>query len=186
MKTFKEYYEEQQVIEEGLGNIIGKILGIGTVSVLSAWMGALLIKGGIGAINSIANSFGKAGIKFKKIAKEEKDSPAAKNQLNKLNEDKEKYKEDIAAILEAIKQKKWEEAGGEYLALPIEKRNSTEIRRIIVAEIVAVTNQLPVSEPTPGNECYKAIKSIMGLAIAKSLSKAIQEQAKLSFQNQGF
>lgn len=184
MKTFKEFYEEE-TINEGFANVIGKVLGLGTFGVVTAWITALLIKGGIGAINSIADSFGKKGIELKKFVKENKNSGAVKMQLNKMEEEKNKHKEEISGIIKAINEKNWDIASGEFLSLPVDKKNSTEIKRIIVAEIIKVTNQLPISEPTPGNECYRAIKKIVGLAVAKSLSKAVLEQATKAVQEQG-
>ena len=190
MKTFKEYYEEQEIIEEGfenIGNMIGKVLGIGASGVLTAWVAALIVKGGVGVVNSFANTFGKAkAINFKRNFKEaSKDSPSVKDQINKSEELKKQYAEFIDPILDKIKEKNWEEAATVYNELPIDKKNSTEIRRIIIEAVISETKTIPISEPTPGNECYRAIKAIMGLATAKAISKAIQEQATKYIQEKG-
>ena len=107
MKTFKEFYEEE-TINEGFANVIGKVLGLGTFGVVTAWITALMIKGGIGAINSIADSFGKKGIELKKFVKENKNSSAVKMQLNKMEEEKNKHKEEISGIIKAINEKNWD------------------------------------------------------------------------------
>lgn len=187
MKTFKEYYEEHQIIEEGLGNIIGKIFGIGASGVLLAWVSAMLFKGGVHVVNSFADTLDKTKrISFKKSFKAATaNSPSVKSQINKSEELKKQYAEFVNPILEKIKEKDWAGAAKEFNELPIDKRNSTEINRIIVEAIISETKSIPISEPTPGNDCYRAIKAIMGLATAKAISKAIQEQATKYIQERG-
>lgn len=179
MKSFTEFYEEQETLSEGFFDIVGKILGFGAGATFSAWAAALIIKGGIGAINSIANSFGKRGIEFKRNFKEEtKESKAVKNQLNHMEEKKNKYIEFLGPIIESIKVKNWEEAVKDFNELPIEKKNSFEVKQVIVEEIIKVTKSLPVAEPTPGNETYRVIKKFFGLAVAKAIAKSIQDEAQ--------
>lgn len=180
MKTFTEYYEEketEEIFQEGFANVIGNILGFGTTTVLSAWAAALIIKGGVGAINSIANSFGKKGLQFKKdFRNDAKNSQAVKQELSKMEVLKNKYGEEIQDIIDDIKVKNVIGASEKFKDLPKEKQNSTEIRQLVIEEIVKAFNQVPVSEPTPGNECYRAIRKIIDMATAKAAAKAIQQQ----------
>lgn len=188
MRSFTEFYEEEEtdkILEEGFASVLGNILGIGTTGVLTAWIAAMLFKGGVGAINSFAHTMGKDGIEFKKNFKSEKTSKAVLNQENKMVEERQKYAAQIGPILEYIKNKDWEKAAEEYNSLPVDKKNSTEIKRIIIEDCVKATNMIPISEPTPGNECYRAIKKMMGLATAKAIAKAIQDQAAKYVQQQG-
>lgn len=182
MKTLTEYLEEQEeqeMLEEGILNIMGKILGISTVGVLYAWAGAMLLKGGIGAVNSIAGTFGKKGIDFKNgFRKAAKDSPSIKHELSEMDKLRNKYGAEIMDVTVAIKQKDWEKAAYAFKELSIEQQNSTEIKKIIIEDIIQTTKQVPVSEPTPGNECYKALRRIFGMASAKAITKVFQEQAQ--------
>lgn len=182
MKTLTEYLEnqeEQEMLEEGVLNIMGKILGISTVGVLYAWAGAMLLKGGIGAINSIAGTFGKKGIQFKSNVKNAiKDSPAVQHELSEMDKLRKKYASEMEPITNAIKVKSFDVASDRFKELPYELKNSTEIRKLIIEDIIQSTKQLPVSEPTPGNECYKALRKIFGMAAAKAITKTFQEQAQ--------
>lgn len=187
MKTFKEFYDEQETINESASEVIGKTLGIGTSGLLTAWIASLLFKGGVGVVNSFANTFGKAkAISFKKNFKETvKDSPSVKDQINKTEALKKKYEEDLGTIVDNIKEKKWEEAVQEFNELPADKKHSTEITNIIVSEIITVTKSIPIAEPTPGNECYRALKLFVGMSAAKAISKAMIDQATKYVQEQG-
>lgn len=186
MKSFKDYCEDketQEIFNEGVGttitSIIGKILGFGTVGVLSAWAAALLFKGGVGAINSFSKTMGKNGLKFKKNFKEvNKESPAVQKEINQMDQEKKKHEEELYDVLKNIKEKKWSEAGDEFHKLPASKQNSTEIKRVIIEEIVRVCQQIPTSDPTPGNECYRAIRRVTDMATAKAIAKEMQIQAQ--------
>ena len=186
MKTFKEFYEEQEIVEESFGAVIGKLFGIGGAGLLFAWISSLLFKGGVHVVNSFANTLDKANkINFKNNFKSASDSPSIKDQVNKSEELKKRYAEFVDPILEKIREKDWGGAAKEYNELPADKKNSTEIRRIIIEAVIYETKTIPISDPTPGNECYRAIKAIMGLAAAKAISKAIQEQATKYVQEKG-
>lgn len=181
MESFKDYYENKktdELLEEGLGTAIGHILGIGTAGVLSAWLAAMLFKGGVGAINSISNTLGKAkGIQFKKNFKEiNSDSPAVKKELSEVEALKNKYEGEISEVLKNIKIKNWEEAGKEFKNLNSDLRNSTEVKRVIISEIMKVTQVAIIDTPTPGSESYQALRKIIDMQTAKVAAKATQEQ----------
>lgn len=186
MKTFKDYCEDketQEIFNESFGStvatIIGKILGIGTAGVLSAWAAALLFKGGMGAINSFSKTMGQDGITFKKNFKNaNKDSPAVQKEMNRMDQEKKKHEEELYDVLRNIKDKNWSAAGDEFHKLPTSKQNSTEIRRVVIEEVVRTCQQIPSSEPTPGNECYRAIRRITDMATAKAIAKEMQIQAQ--------
>lgn len=179
LTEFLEEQEEQEMLKEGVLNILGKILGIGTASVLYAWAGAMLLKGGIGAINSIANTFGKQGIQFKNnFKKATKDSQSIKHELSEMDKLRNKYGAEIMDITVAIKTKDWDKAVAAYKELSIEHQNSTEIKKIIIEDVIQTTKQIPIAEPTPGNECYKALRKLFGMSSAKAIAKMFQEQAQ--------
>lgn len=186
MKTFKEYYEEKEaseILEEGLGTslltILGKLLGLGTVGVFSAWMAALLFKGGTKAVGSFADTLGKGKDMFKKNFKQEvKESQAVKKEINEMEILRKKYEEELSDVVKGIREKKYGEAAEIFHSLPREKQLSTEIKKFIVEEIIKSTQQLPSANPTPGNETYRIIKKFTDLATAKAIAQGIQEQAK--------
>lgn len=180
MESFREYYE---TIEEGeiLNNImkfIGTILGLGTAGVAGAWATALLLRGGSGAVNSIAKTFGKSGISFKKKIREMENSPAVKQQESRMAQIEKKYSDEIEEVVAAIRAKNPELAGQEFRNLPREKQSSTEIKQIIVKECIKAYNEIPVSEPSPGNACYQAVKKTTDLATAKAASSVYKEQMR--------
>lgn len=166
------------MLEEGVvSNIIGKILGIGSAGLLTAWLGSLIFRGGVGVINSVAKTMGKDGITFKKGFKEEtKNSMAMKNEAIKMDQMYKKYEEELSDILGYIKEKQWSNASDAFKELPTDKKNSTEIKKVLIEAIVKATKQIPVSDPTPGNECYQAIRKIMDMQTAKALAAAYQQQ----------
>lgn len=181
MENFKDYYENKkadEILEEGLASAVGHILGIGTAGVLSAWLAAMLFKGGVGAINSISQTLGKAkGIQFKKNFREmNSDSPAVKKELNEVEILKRKYEGEISEVLKNIKIKNWEEAGKEFRALNTDLRNSTEVKRVIISEIMKETKVAIIDTPTPGSESYQALRKIIDMQTAKVAAKATQEQ----------
>lgn len=179
MKTLTEYIEEQEqkeILKEGILNIMGNVLGIGTVGVLYAWAGAMLLKGGIGAVNSIAGALGKKGIQFKSGIKSIKNSPSVKNEENEMIELRKKYGEEIKDITNAIKNDDVVEAAALFKGLPIAKQNSTEIRKLIVEDVIKATKQIPVCEPTPGNKCYKFLRTLFGMKPAQAMARAFQDQ----------
>lgn len=182
MTSFKDYYETKEaesVLEEGFANVLGSILGIGTTGVLSAWIAALLFKGGVGAINSIAKTMGKDGITFKKNFKEaNKDNPAVKKELNEMEVLKNKYQEEIGPLLNNIKAKRWNAAREDYQNLPLDLKNSVEIKRIIIEEVMKVCGVAIIDEPTPGSESYQAVRKIIDLKTAKATAEATKAQIK--------
>ena len=186
MKSFKEYYEEKEAnetLEEGIGTaistILGKLLGLGTAGVIAAWAAALLFKGGYKAVNSFSSTLGDAKNTFKKNFKQDvKESQSIKKELNEMEILRKKYEEELSTVVDKIREKKFEEAANEFHNLPRDKQISLEIKRFIVEEIIKSTEQIPSANPTPGNECYKIIKSFFDLATAKAISQALQDQAK--------
>lgn len=188
MKTFTEYVEEQEtneMLEEGIFNIIGKILGIGTASVASAWIAALILKGGVGAVNSVANTFGKKGVEFKSIFKKNiKNSPAVKEQVYKIEKEEDKYADDLKDIYSDMDKKDYKSAGEKFHALPIDKQNSTEIRKLLIGKITKNEGIVISGNPTPGTSSFQAIRSVMDLASAKAAAAAFEESAKKFGLNQ--
>lgn len=185
MKSFKEYLEEKEYKELNEGVVdtvlgaIGKILGIGTAGVLSAWLAALIFKGGVGAVNSFSSTMGESKALFKKNLKETvKESPAVKKEINEMDKLKNKYEEELSEVVNPLRDKKFDEAAEAFKNLPREKQVSTEVKRFLVEEIVKATEQLPISQPTPGNKCYQVIKSFYDLATAKTIANSLQEEAK--------
>ena len=186
MKTFKEYYEEKEAaetLEEGFGTtvttILGKLLGIGTAGVLSAWLAALLFKGGSKAVSSFAETLGQNKEMFKKHFKQEaKESQAVKKEINEMEILRKKYEEEFSEIVKNIREKKFNEAAEEFHSLPRDKQVSVEVKKFMVEEIIKATQQLPSANPTPGNETYRIIKKFTDLATAKAIAQAIQEQAR--------
>ncbi len=182
MTSFKDYYETKEaneVLEEGFANVLGTILGIGTTGVLSAWIAALLFKGGVGAINSIAKTMGKDGVTFKKNFKEvNKDNPAVKKELNEMETLKKRYQDDIGPLLNNISAKRWNVAREDYQNLPLDLKNSVEIKRIIINEVMKVCGVAIIDEPTPGSESYQAIRKIIDLKTAKATAEATKAQIK--------
>ena len=188
MQGFKEYYEEKEaneVLEEGLFNIIGKILGIGSAGLLTAWVTALLFKGGVGVANSFKNTLGSAKENFPGVFKRERGTPIVKEQVSKMEQMKQKYSEDLKDVFASMEKKDWKQAVADFKNLPREKQSSYEIKQVLCQEIIKQTNQIPVSSPTPGNECYQKIKAFYDLATAKTLANAFQEQAKRYISEKG-
>lgn len=188
MKTFKEYYEEKEaneVLEEGLFSIIGKILGIGSAGLLSAWITALLFKGGVSVANSFKNTLGNAKENFSGVFKREKGAPVVKEQINKMEQTKQKYAEDLKEVFININNNNWKQAVEDFKNLPRDKQTSYEIKQVLCQEIIKKTGMIPASTPTPGNECYQKIKAFYDLATAKTIANAFQEQAKKYISEQG-
>lgn len=181
MKTFKEYYEDketEEIFNEGvITKIIGNILGISTAGVLTAWAAALLFKGGVGAINSFAKTLGKNEITFKKNFKEAtKESQSVKNELSEMEVLRKKYENELSEVLSAIRVKDWGKASLAFKELPQDKQNSTEIKRVIIEEVVKITKSIVIDTPTPGSESYQAIRKITDMQTAKAVAKVMQEQ----------
>lgn len=181
MKTFKDFYEEKQadeVLEEGLFSIIGKILGIGSAGLLSAFITAMLFKGGVSVANSFKNTYANAKENFSTVFKKDRETPAVKKQVSELEAIKQKYSEDLKEVFENINNNNWKEAVVAFHNLPRDKQISYEIKKLLCVEIIKKTGQIPTSNPTPGNESYQRIKAFYDLATAKTLANAFQEQAK--------
>jgi hypothetical protein len=181
MKSFRDYVEEKElnegVIDSFLG-FIGRILGIGTAGVLSAWLAALLFKGGLGAVNSFSSSIGKGKELFKKNFKENiRESSAVKKELQEMKKVENKYEEELAEVINPLREKNYKLAAENFKNLPREKQNSTEIKRFVVSEIIKSCEQIPVSSPTPGNQAYQVIKKFYDLATAKAIAEAFQKEA---------
>lgn len=181
MKSFKDYYEDKQteeIFSEGvIAKVIGNILGFSTAGVLTAWAAALLFRGGVGAINNFAKTLGKDGITFKKNFKEAtKESQSVKNELNEMDALRKKYETELSEVLSAIRAKNWELASKAFKELPVDRQNSTEIKRLIVEEVVKVTKVIVMDTPTPGTESYQAIRKITDMQTAKAVAKVMQEQ----------
>ena len=181
MKTFKEYYEDketEEIFSEGVvTKIIGHILGFSTAGVLTAWAAALLFKGGVGAINNFAKTLGKNEITFKKNFKEAtKESQSVKNELSEMEILRKKYENELSEVLSAIRIKDWEKASTAFKELPQDKQNSTEIKRVVIEEVVKVTKCIVIDTPTPGSESYQAIRKITDMQTAKAVAKVMQEQ----------
>lgn len=181
MKTFKEYYEEKEaneVLEEGLFSVIGKILGIGSAGLLSAWITAMLFKGGVSVANSFKNTLGNAKESFPGIFKREKNAPIVKEQMNKMEQARQKYAEDLKDVFENINKEDWKQAVEDFKNLPRDKQTSYEIKQVLCQEIIKKTGMIPSSTPTPGNEAYQRIKAFYDLATAKTIASAFQAQAQ--------
>ena len=184
MKTFKDYLEEKEYeqLNEGMAekvaSILGKFIGISTAGVLAAWIGALLFKGGSKAIDSFSKTLGKRNEEFKRNFRQEvRESPAIKKELNEMNNLNNKYEEELAEVITPLREKDFSTAAEVFKNLPREKQTSSEIKRFIIEEIVRITQQIPVSSPTPGNQSYQIIKKFYDLATAKAVSEALQKEA---------
>lgn len=180
MESFREYYEtiEEGVVLDKILKLVGTVLGLGTAGVAGAWATALLLRGGTAAVNSIAKTLGRNGISFKKKVREMENSPAVKQQENRMAQIERKYSEEIEEVVAAIRAKNPELAGQEFRNLPRERQASTEIKQIIVKECIKAYGEIPVSEPSPGNTCYQAIKRTTDLATAKAASSVYKEQMR--------
>lgn len=181
MKSFKEYLEAQEINEnagETITKVVANTLGYGTLGVFSAWVLSLLFKLGATSIKNFAMAIKQNKEIFssniKKIAAE---SNAVKHELQKSREVKSKYEEELSDVLEALKNKEFDNASETFKNLPFEKKKNPEINRFIIEEIIRVCGQIPVSSPTPGNQSYQVIKKFTNLATAKQIAETFQKEA---------
>lgn len=188
METLREYLENkksEEILSEGVLEAIGTVLGIGTAGLLYAWMAALLFKGGVGAAKSFKSTFGKAKETFniRELKKEKMDSPAVKQQEEKINKREEKFAPDCAELVEAIKAKDWQKAHEIYHSLPLQKQNSTEFKKFVIEEIVKVCGAVIVSSPTPGSPTFIGIRRTIDLPTAKIMAAAFESQFNVDKNN---
>lgn len=181
MKSFKEYLEAQEINEnagETITKVVANTLGYGTLGVFSAWVLSLLFKLGATSIKNFAMAIKQNKEIFssniKKIAAE---SNAVKHELQKSREVKSKYEEELSDVLEALKNKEFDNASETFKNLPFEKKKNPEINRFIIEEIIRACGQIPVSSPTPGNQSYQVIKKFTNLATAKQIAETFQKEA---------
>lgn len=181
MKSFKEYLEAQEINEnagETITKVVANTLGYGTLGVFSAWVLSLLFKLGATSIKNFAMTIKQNKEIFssniKKIAAE---SNAVKHELQKSREVKSKYEEELSDVLEALKNKEFDNASETFKNLPFEKKKNPEINRFIIEEIIRACGQIPVSSPTPGNQSYQVIKKFTNLATAKQIAETFQKEA---------
>lgn len=189
MKTFKEYLENEEekdfdILNEDaatIGTILGKILGISTVGVLAAYGGSLLVLAGVKSYEGLrgiweqikGNAKGKK-IDFKSFFKKTKSNSLVKQELNKANQKKKKYYEELKGVYSAIEKKDFVETKDKFAALPPNFRHLPEVKQIVINEITKALGEPPLWPPSPGNTTYKAIRNVLGLAEAKAAASAVK------------
>jgi hypothetical protein len=192
MKTFKEYLEESEekdfdILEEDaavVGTILGKILGIATIGLLSAYGGSLLVLAGAKGYKGLKGIWEniKATMKgekvkkidFRSFFKKTKSNSLVKQELNKANQKKKKYYEELKGVYLAIEKKDFVETKEKFAALAPQFRNLPEIKQIIINEITKSLGEPPLWPPSPGNITYKAVRNVLGLAEAKAAASAVR------------
>lgn len=168
MENFKNWYENQETINEDVAEVLGKLIGFTIGGAGLAWASSLLLK----SLKSAKNSFDGLGIKFdsKKFKEATKDNMAVKNQEIKTNQEVKKYSQELEFVLKALDKDDIEGAVKAFKELDYNLQNSVEIKRALISEIVARFG-IVVSQPTPGTKSYQVIRAIFGLPAAKSIAE---------------
>lgn len=180
MRTLKEYVEEKEcekIFSEGfVTDTIGHMLGFAGTGVAYAWMASLILKGGVKAVESIKRTLkGEEKKKFEDAYEEVKKSPAVKEQSIKQKEIKNKYEDELENVLIAINKNEAESAAEEFKKLDPQLQNSVEAKRIIIDACSKNFGYVISGTPTPGTPTFKAIRTIMGLPVAKAAAKAFED-----------
>lgn len=183
MKTLREYVEEKEcdeVFSEGfVTDTIGHMLGFAGTGVAYAWMASLILRGGVKAVEAIKRTLkGEDKEKFDKVYKEVKKSPAVKEQAIKQKEVKSKYEDELENVLIAINKNDAEKAAEEFKKLDGQLQNSVEAKRVIIDACSRNFGPVISGTPTPGTPTFKAIRTIMGLPVAKAAAKTFEDSVQ--------
>lgn len=193
---FREYIdnkEEEQMtkeLNEDAAMAIGRLLGYGTVGLVIAFGGSLLIYAGVKATSVLV----KLWKKIIKSAKSIGDNPAkviravktdnmVKREKTKIDTAETKYKEDLKDVISAIQEKDFATAKQEFMSLSPGLKNLPDISKIIIKEITKALEEPPLYVVSPGNGTYKAIKQILGIRIARAAAQATRMSIEKEAEN---
>jgi len=175
MKTFKEYLENREVIEEGAITTL-------TSLAVSSWIIYMTYKYGKKFVLNMANKYNLKSPDLQKLKQKfsnKINDPSIKSVESEFEKINDKYEEELMHIYNAIEEKDWEEAKNEYKLL----NKNKEIKQCIVEKIVDVCGEPPIYINSPGNETYRVIKKIMGQQFAIQITNAFSEKIKKEFKD---
>lgn len=189
-KDFLNDKEERQVekeINEDAMTLIGSVLGYGTLALIIAFGGTLVVAGGVKAVAFLRKWWAKIikevkGEKIKdpqSMTKDMKLDPMVRREQVKVEDAEKRYEEDLKKVNIAILNKDWKQAKEEFDDLENRLKNLPDVRKIIMVEVVKATKEPPLYVQSPGNVSYKAIKTILGIKIARAAAEA----TKMSIEN---
>lgn len=189
-KTFKEFYEEKEELElnESAEALLGALALTGMLYG-TAYAGKLLIKGAkkvtpMKLKNKWAEIKSLFGVKQKdekdtdidKVIDDIKNKPTVKQAVEKENELRKKYENDLSDVFEAIQEKNDQAAS---IALKESGVKTTpEVNRVIVSEVVDAFEEPPIHFGNTGNDVYLFIKKLLGIKVARAAAYVVQEALK--------
>jgi len=183
MKTLREYLDEKEEenLNESFAGTVGTILGYATDGLIAAFGGALLILGAATSIKGIQAIWLKTKEVWKSdprtLFKRAKKDKLVKQQLKKSEENKKKFADVLGKVYAAIDKKDFDKAKEEYSKLSVQYKLMPAIKQTIINEITSVLKEPPIWPPSPGNDTYKAIRTVLGLPEAKAAATAVKYYA---------
>lgn len=183
MRSFKDYVEEKENLNESLLGTVA--LAIGTVFAgitVLAWAGV----GASWILTAWGRNLSKAFRIMKKLWKGKSDeeirerlnklskSSEAKKQMEKIEKAEDKYSMELADVYSAIESKDWELASEKFKELSSLK-NNPDVIKAIINKISEVNEEPPLYINSPGNSTYQAIKKIINIKTAKAAADATKK-----------
>ena len=188
MNTFRDFQENKEINEElGLrGAIAGVLIQVAIVAVIAEIIGLRSI------IKSTKDSFtsarsqiqdAKIDIEFNKAelnnaVKEVSSEANTKEVESDITKTKKKYADELADLLKKIREKDFEGGKEEFDNISKVIRYDPKTHLLIIDEISKVLNQAPLYINSPGNECYRAIKTIVGIKEARAVAYSVKNTYK--------
>lgn len=184
MKTFNEYLEEKEMLEEGIIlTFLLKLLGFGTMGLVGAYATSLIAKSGAKAtrnmIDNFKDAYGTLSRKqienIKKNVEEAKKDPVYKNQVEQEKKIAIRYSDELAGVYEQIDNGTKEEAKKEYDKLSQALKHNPEINRLIADRITEKHGTI-IWTQTPGSKGFQWLRTVVGYQYAKYISGINKEK----------
>ena len=184
MKSFRDYLEEKQQLDEGIHTdgpiIIPRI--IYHISLGSFILSKInpIITPGIKIRNKLRNIWklfkeGLTDQEFEERIDDISNSPEVKKQMDKIKKVEDKFSKELAEVYYSIEKKDWKSASENFNSLSSSLRNNPDVVSVIINKISEVNGEPPLYTNSPGNSTYQAIKKIINIRTARAAAEATKK-----------
>lgn len=183
----KDYLEEKEIkqiekeLNEDAATFIGTALGYGTVGLLGAFGGSLLILGGIKAAKGLKGLWQKIFKGTKelfnpgKVVKEVKTDARVNKVKQQMEVAKRKYEDELKYVYIAIANKDFQQAREEFEKISSNLQNTPDVHKSIITEITKSLRMPPVYIQSPGNKSYQAVKKVINIKLARAAAADVEK-----------
>ena len=188
MKSFRDYLEEKQQLDEGILSALGILAGtvfvgipaavwaaVGASWIITGWLKG--IKKGKNKLRNIWKLF-KEGLtdqEFEERIDDISNSPEVKKQMDKIKKVEDKFSKELAEVYYSIEKKDWKSASENFNSLSSSLRNNPDVVSVIINKISEVNGEPPLYTNSPGNSTYQAIKKIINIRTARAAAEATKK-----------